>query len=76
VAGIEPVREQFYLEASLLKLKNIYAKWQVKYTRERTVLPGGQPAQAQKYLQQVAGIEPVSLEASLLKLKISTASGR
>jgi hypothetical protein len=29
VAGIEPEREQFYLEASLLKLKNIYTKWQV-----------------------------------------------
>jgi hypothetical protein len=27
-------REQFYLEASLLKLKNIYSKWQVKPERE------------------------------------------
>jgi hypothetical protein len=77
VAGIEPEREQFYLEASLLKLKNIYTKWQVKNKREnsstwrpaclssristangryrtseRTVLPAGQPAQAQEYLQQ------------------------
>jgi hypothetical protein len=67
--------EQFYLEVSLLKLKNIYSKWQVYWyrTSERTVLPRGQPAQSQKYQQQVAGIEPVReqfyLEASLLKLK-------
>jgi hypothetical protein len=96
VAGIEPEREQFYLEASRLKLKNIYSKWQVKNERgnnstwgpaysssristatgryrirERTILPGGQPTQAQEYLHQVAGIEPVRehfyLEASLHK---------
>jgi hypothetical protein len=36
VAGIEPVREHFYLEASLLKLKNIYTKWQVKNKRENS----------------------------------------
>jgi hypothetical protein len=36
VAGIEPVREQFYQEASLLKLKNIYIKWQVKNQRENS----------------------------------------
>jgi hypothetical protein len=107
VAGKEPEREQFYQEASLLKLKNIDSKWQVKNQREnsstwrpactssgtstasgrcrtieRTVLPGGQPALAQEYLQQMAGIEPVReefyLEASLLisSSKISTASGR
>jgi hypothetical protein len=27
---MEPEGEQFYQEASLLKLKNIYSKWQVK----------------------------------------------
>jgi hypothetical protein len=29
VTGEEPKREQFYQEASLLKLKNVYSKWQV-----------------------------------------------
>jgi hypothetical protein len=98
VAGKESEREQVYLGAGLLKLKNIYSKWQVKNQREnsstwrpactssristpsgryrtseRTVLPGGQPAQGQIYLQLVAGKEPkreqFHLEASLLKLK-------
>jgi hypothetical protein len=36
VAGKEPVREQFYLEASLLKLKIIYSKWQVNNQRENS----------------------------------------
>jgi hypothetical protein len=36
VAGKEPEREQFYQEASLLKLKNIYTKWQVKNQRENS----------------------------------------
>jgi hypothetical protein len=67
-------REQFYLEASLLKLKNIYSKWQVKNQRESSsTVHGCQPAQAQEYLQQVAGKEPEReqfyLEASLLKPK-------
>jgi hypothetical protein len=59
VAGKELLGEQFYLEASPLKLKNIYSKWQVKNQRENSsTVPGCQPAQAQEYLQQVAGKEP------------------
>ncbi len=38
MAGIGPEREQFYLEASLLKLKNIYSKWQVKNQKENSSL--------------------------------------
>jgi hypothetical protein len=67
------VRDKLYLEASLLKLKNICIKWQVWNQKEQFYLPSGQLAQAQEYLRQVAGMDPMRqqfyLEASLLNLK-------
>jgi hypothetical protein len=63
VAGKVPEREQFSLGTPSGRYR----------TRDRTVLPGGQPTQAQEYLHQVAGKESEReqfyLEASLLKLK-------
>jgi hypothetical protein len=38
VSGEVSEREQFFLEASLLKLKNIYRKWQVRTMREQFYL--------------------------------------